>query len=777
MKLESPFRPPSALAGAPKSLLPISPAAILGILVVCSVMAYFLAPSDRVLLERQLRDGSNKRALATLQRISTEERLKDPEYYALLELRLTRQGLDPKSVQAVDQEILNAWQVCEKHGFHNDFVQELPPLLAMVSVQHGFDLIKTNLARMPLEAQQTVVDSLVNQSLAAGDPATAAAVYSVIWEGAPKSAATAAEMVRLWRFAQKPQQALAVLDAFAKEAGQNLARHSPALARARIDLLRELGRPGNALDDVIELVEASDPAQRDQLVDLMLSTARQSGRLKGVMPELRRRAEANPNDAHWWRTIGELASSAGDLPEAIVCYTKLVALAPNDGKTLLKLAQFYEWTGKPASAFDLYLRALPLKEPSAVERLLDLNPGLYRDAELAGALSKADDLVHQVHRGLEVARLQARAGNFQEAQRDYAQLVNAKLPDFKVLTEYGVLLIDLFDYHKALQVFLRADTLQPKQPVIQRTLADIYFHLGDYGRSFERYAFLAKELQDNDGIDNYITLAESLGHIDDVIGGLKLRITAAKKVAPWDYQRLVYFLNLQGKNDEARATLVRAVALFPQDPALRLQLSYALSNAKQHAEAARVLALHPELKNNPDLIEFYLTVLMEAEDYRQAELFLASGVNPKAFNDRNILDMQAQIYEANNKPAAAAAAYEKLYRQNPTNLEYVMNYARVLNTLGKVKKADELIRPFLDGGKGTPEMMKLAAEVFAAGGNYRSAETYLRRYLESRPRENSKAWSLMGDVLLSHGDKNKARLAYQRALDESLRQIASRPRR
>ena len=55
---------------APKSPLPVSPRQLVGLLVVCVLVAWLLLPSKRDLLERQLRDGQRARALATLEGLS-----------------------------------------------------------------------------------------------------------------------------------------------------------------------------------------------------------------------------------------------------------------------------------------------------------------------------------------------------------------------------------------------------------------------------------------------------------------------------------------------------------------------------------------------------------------------------------------------------------------------------------------------------------------------------------------------------------------------------------
>lgn len=218
---------------APKSPLPVSPRQLVGLLVVCVLVAWLLLPSKRDLLERQLRDGQRARALATLEGLSNWERRRDPEFYTLTELRLRRELLNTKSLIAVRQHIIAACVAAEKFQFKPEFNQEFLALLRHVpDIADTREVLRPFLPRMPQALRRSLYDALVARALADAQPVLAARVFAEFWATAPTDESATTEMIRLWRGAGQPAQALAALETYAKPSGGNLARTAPALARA-----------------------------------------------------------------------------------------------------------------------------------------------------------------------------------------------------------------------------------------------------------------------------------------------------------------------------------------------------------------------------------------------------------------------------------------------------------------------------------------------------------------------------------------------------------------
>ncbi|NDA67373.1 MAG: hypothetical protein EBY09_12145, partial [Verrucomicrobia bacterium] len=56
--------------------------------------------------------------------------------------------------------------------------------------------------------------------------------------------------------------------------------------------------------------------------------------------------------------------------------------------------------------------------------------------------------------------------------------------------------------------------------------------------------------------------------------------------------------------------------------------------------------------------------------------------------------------------------------------------------------------------------------------DFNRAAIHQRAFVASQPQNAGRAWGFLGDILLARGDKQGARVAYQRAIQEMLRSLA-----
>ena len=96
-----------------------------------------------------------------------------------------------------------------------------------------------------------------------------------------------------------------------------------------------------------------------------------------LLAEYRRLVQQNLQNEAILRSAGKAALLLDDFPLAVEAYRMLTVLAPTNTSYLKNLAQLYEWNKDPTNAFDLYLKLAGEKDVEAVDRLVDLNPGLY----------------------------------------------------------------------------------------------------------------------------------------------------------------------------------------------------------------------------------------------------------------------------------------------------------------------------------------------------------------------------------------------------------------
>lgn len=751
-----------------------SPKLLLALPVICVLIALWLIPTERRLLERQIADKAWGRAMETLRKLPARERAKQGRYYALLEIQLERRLLAADDPVALRNLLVRACELAEPFKFDRDFLAEISGLLDPVrDPQAAYQSVRPALAKLPPAQGAPLYEALVKKALAAAQPVLAMQIYAAHWQVNPTDATTL-RLVQLTRAGGQPALGLRAVDEFARRTGRPLTRVSPRLAWERVGLLRETGQPALAFEAIQELMAVVEPADRDRLFSLLMTTARESNRLRELLPEIQRRAAADPGNVQLWRTLAELALAGGDQKAAIAALQRIVALEPNDRSHHQRLAQLYEWNVRPNEAFDHYLIALRLREPSAVDRLIALAPGLYRDADLAKGLGEAGDLLDRQKFAPFLARLEGNIGNFEQAEFYYRKLVDDPKASLALLKEYAQLQMDLAHYERALPVLQRILRSQPEDVPTLGALAECHFRLSDYPRSLETYQRLVRLAADKTNIEGLLTLAESMGLFDAAADGLQLWLERSQQRADEptvkDYQRLAYFQGAADRPERVRAALEQAVKRFPQDNSLRRQLTYALSDAGEFSLAADVLRLHPEVRTEDELAKFYLSLLIQAKRIADAEQFVTRELTPEQVHKLGLAATVASVYEATGNWQAALGLYGQLHRQNPEQISHGLAYARLLVRAERGREALTVIQRYLANADAATH--ELAAQVLAGARDFKRAAVHQRAYVAGKPQDPSRAWGFLGDILLARGDKHGARVAYQRAIQELLRMLA-----
>lgn len=758
------------MARAAKQSTPVFPVGILiGGVVVVVLLGLWLVPSERRLLENQLADKKWGSALKTLNGLPEDERAKNPRRYALVEIQLERRLLAPDDPVALGKLLARACELAAPYKFEAAFLKEISELFDQSrDVEAVWQILRPVLSQFPVAARTPLYDALVQKALAAAKPVLAMEIYAVHWQELPNDATTG-RLVGLTRQAGHPALGLRAVEEFARRTGRPLVRVSPRLAWERVTLLRETGQPGLAYEAIRELMTVVEAPERERLFSLLMTTARESDRIRELLPELRKRAEAQPENLPLWRMIAELALAGGDQKAAIAAFRQIVTLEPNLAANHQRLAQYYEWTALPNDAFDHYLIALRLREPAVVERLIALAPGLYRDGDLAKGLADAASFIDLKKHVPFLARLEATLGNFEQAEAYYIRLASDPNASLSVLKEYARLLLDLAHYDRALPVLLRLHKRQADDINTVADLAECHFRLGDYAKSLALYEQLIRSAPDKTTMEGFITLAESMGQNGVAADGLEFWLNRQTNVVARDYHQLTYFQLLANRPEKFRAALQRGVERFPEDTTMRRQLVYSLSDSGDFSGAADVLRPHPELRSDNELTKFYLSLLLQAKRLADAEKFVTTELTPELVEKLGLVATVASVYEASGNWQAAMALYEKLHRQDPANTSHGLAYSRLLIRANRNRDALAVLQPYLDPG--TPATHSMAAQLLAGTRDFKRAAIYQRAFVASQPEDGSRAWGFLGDILLARGDRLGARVAYQRAIQEMLRSL------
>lgn len=202
-------------------------------------------------------------------------------------------------------------------------------------------------------------------------------------------------------------------------------------------------------------------------------------------------------------------------------------------------------------------------------------------------------------------------------------------------------------------------------------------------------------------------------------------------------------------NNEVNSATIEAknaVQLKPEDPAARLMLGRALSQAGNHREAvielerALSLGLAPT-EGIPLLIKAYLAQGLPDEPIKRYAKFAAPD-KPKEAHDIQVLVAEAYLMRNDLKQAEATA--REVIRQDPTHVDARLMLANVLSVRGDQTPALALVDEVLAQQPDQPTALFQKAELLRIAGKTDEALPLYERSLALRPRH---APALVGQFL------------------------------
>lgn len=762
------------MATSRKSEMPIPPWTLGLAVVLAAVLVYGLVPAEWDLAQRNAREGKPEIALRILRDMPEAQRNRDPLGFTLLRIQLERQlgkAGDLSSGRGVLDEACRAYR---QFGYPRELLSEILLLTDGVpAARLARNWLSPHLLSMPLTAQHALGSRLTKRALAEADPRLAAEIHASFWRRSPLSEAGTLDMARLWRLAGQATAAREALGEHARRAGRPLERDSRALAWLAIALARENNLSVEAFEFTLALAGSVDLGSDAPVLELLIQTARESQRGLEALPLLENAANAKGGDTLLLERVADLAVETGALEVAVRSVERLTRKSPENARYWIWLGRLYEWRQEPSWAFDAYLKAMALRSYEGLPRLLALSGGLSRDAELAEALAAGGEPGGwPAPLRLELARLRVRVNDLDQARADYARVLAHDTGDPRAYREYGQVLTSLAAYDPAREAFARALTLSPEDRDARAGLAEALMRLGRHAEAYRWYELLAADTDRGDILDNYLSLAEHRGDLDDAAALLKCQLERADAPGPRDFLRLAHAQDLAGQDRPALATLDRGLARFPEDAALLRRAGYYAAKVKDNARSLRFLGAHPGLRTDVELARLYLEVLLEVENYAEAERFLGSGLPESVREHIAVLALEARLRDSLCQYDQAAALYARLCRLEPGRGEYDLRRARALALTGQREEARRILRAH--AGARDPETLAWTVQVAVALRDFQLAATCQRRYVAGHPREMGKAEGCLGDILTSLGEGKAAREQYRRALDDYLAEIRCR---
>ncbi|MEY2879137.1 MAG: hypothetical protein RLZZ15_1517, partial [Verrucomicrobiota bacterium] len=296
------------------------------VLAAAAAGVWLILPDDAQLLDGLVRDGSYVEARRVLGKLSPAARARRAAHYRALELRLTRLETRPRDPLAFDAAWRAAATAWRETAFDGEVFLELAPLVpALPDPVAAWNLIAPDFSRAPEKQRARLAADFVRAALAANQPATAAAIFSLA-HPAPRATADALELARLWQLAGRAPEALAALG------------DDPAPAARRVELLRATNRNRDALALLAALADAApDRAPDAALAEQIAATGLAAGQAAEAAALVARYVEKNPADLAAARRLRALHLAAGQLAPALAPARAAVTLGarhPDDVREL-----------------------------------------------------------------------------------------------------------------------------------------------------------------------------------------------------------------------------------------------------------------------------------------------------------------------------------------------------------------------------------------------------------------------------------------------------------
>ncbi|GAB5560359.1 MAG: hypothetical protein SynsKO_20060 [Synoicihabitans sp.] len=723
---------------------------LLGVLVVCGLSLYLMLPDEPGLLEDLIEDGKTREARRVLEKISKEQRELEPLRFAVAEQRIQEADWDQDEAGAANY-LLDSLQRWETLEFAPElsilWIDDFGPLSEITEV---WAAITERWPRAPVSQQYFLIEPLVTNALQRERPDLAAQLYAQTFGPSPAQPDRALELARLHRLSGETQHAVTALEH----------AESDEVQRLRIALLRELNANQQALELILTEINQSKQPTREQ-IESLATIARSAGLPERALSAVRGYIEKAPNDLEMNRILVTLERESDHAVEAAETQGRVVELSDRDEAELREWGRLLEGSGQPNRAFDAWAELSLKRDPMALERLLALNPGLYRDEELANVLQEIVPIENHDDYTLQLAELLTGLGRYDEAVHAYELYFESAPYDAEAMVALAVLEIGLYRYDEAAKWLQRAKNTVDAGPDLRRKLAQAWTAMGEFEAAMVEYRDLAEMTGLADDYGSYFRLARGLGAYEDFVAGLEGAV-ASPEADVSNYLTLAYGYQLLGQEVKAKQTLREGMRRFPNNAEMPMRLAYSYSDAKRFKEAQEIVALHPKLGTDIEPTRLYLILMELNNDVSAQDRFIQRDFPDLVWRDDESKQSLARIHMRRGNLKLAEKLLREIHADAPENWGATGDLISVLIRRDKAKEAERILRPLL--ATNAPPAWRMAAEIASGLGQFGEAERYQSRYLEMINPPAATDWGALGDIRLSRGDIEGSKRAYRRAL-------------
>lgn len=734
---------------------------LLAVLAACLATLYFLLPDDPTLLESLIKDGKTNEAQRQLDQVSPEKYALNPVRYEVAQQKIDRLRMrDSESAADWEAYLLRSVERWRANDFAGALLAVwIDDVGRLERIDPFWEAVFRDWTLVAGAVQRDAVDRLVALALAHERVDYASAMRAATFGASPSEASEALELARLFRLQGKTTDALRALEQ----------AESPAIVALRLTLFRELNQNEAALDQML----AGGPEGEFWTIDeirMLTQMARGAVRPARGIPAVTQFLASEPENLEAWRLLVVLQRESGMAEDAASSQGRVVALSQRDPEELREWGRLLEGSGQPSKAFDVYLELAGVGDVRALERLVELNPGLFRDREVAELLLQLVPVPNHDDYTLLLARILAKLGRYDDSIAFYQRYLQVMPADREALFELGILAVEIYEYRLAVDVLQRIKDLGDNDVATIRRLGDAWVKLGENERALVEYRLAAEMSGEPDDYGSYFRLARALGDYEGFVAGLEGVVVSDEATAS-DYMTLAYGYQLLGQDSEAKRVMRDGMVRFPQNPDIPMRLGYALGDAKRFREAQDVMQRHPHLGTEIEPTRYYLLLMRLNNDMSAERRFLQRELADKVLRDPESQRLMASAYVATDQLGQAERMLRLAHAASPQDQEITAELIRVLHRRQKTEEAMSFLGSILASKE--PAALRLAAEIFGDLGRLREAERYQSQYLEVADPVLPVDWGMLGDIRSSRGDFEGAKRAYRQAVQVFHRQLAA----
>ncbi len=381
----------------------------------------------------------------------------------------------------------------------------------------------------------------------------------------PGSVAFSIREARIQAITNNTQQALSILSQ-----AENLEPYNPEIIRVKANILSQMEKYQEAIDEYKKLVGDDDPE------------------------------EVYSNIAFEYQNM--------DQHEYAIHYLKKVlAINPEDDNTLFELAFCYEACGKIKESAE-YFKAYLKEDPLSSIAWFNLGVAYSTLEQLDDALEAFDFCIalepDHASAHFNKATVLSNQGKYHQAIQAYKESMNLEIPNAITLHYLAECYEKAEDYDSAVRYYMKALEVNEEFTDSMAGLASVFYETESYEKAL---AYIQRAIVDNDHNSDYMLL---YADISKAMNDYSTAVKYFEKALPWFDHAADIYMDLaetaslrDRKISSGIKILKKAAAQHPTDAAIHYRLSFYLLTDNQREEGLR--QLKTALKIDPDkLFEF-----------------------------------------------------------------------------------------------------------------------------------------------------------------------------